>query len=297
LVLSCADRHDAQLPRRGYLGWPAVTSTLTPAEEFVHYRSLVWNFAQRDLKSRFKGTAGGWAWSFIVPLASLGVYFLVSKVILRASAPPFGNGKSGVFIVYLFVALTVWTFWANGLMTSIGSLIGTGVLLKKIYFPSYAPVLGAMIAVGIQSLIEIGVVMVVLLCFGNLGLSWLLAPVLCGLFFLFVTGTSLFLATCNIYFRDLQHFIGIFLQLLFYATPIIYTVSALDGHDFFGIPLRAIIMANPLSEFVQLFRDTLYSLEFGPILLWLGVLGWTTAAVLAGYFIYQRAGRDLAEQL
>lgn len=274
-----------------------MTSTLTMPEEFVRYRSLVWNFAQRDLKSRFKGTAGGWAWSFIVPLATLGVYFLVSKVILRSTAPPFGNGKTGVFIVYLFVALTVWSFWANGLMTSIGSLLGTGVLLKKIYFPSYAPVLGAMIAVGIQSLIEIGVVMVVLLAFGNIGASWLLALLLCAIFFLFVTGTSLFLSTLNIYFRDLQHFIGIFLQLLFYATPIIYTVSALDGHSIFGIPLRVIIMANPLSEFVQLFRDTLYSLEVGPLVLWLGVLGWTTAAVVAAVIIYERGGRDLAEQL
>jgi ABC-type polysaccharide/polyol phosphate export permease len=274
-----------------------VTSTLTTPDEFVRYRSLIWNFAQRDLKSRFKGTTAGWAWSLIVPLASLGIYTLVGKVILKGGAPHFGSGRHGNFIVYLFVALTVWSFWANGINTSIGSLIGTGVLLKKIYFPSYAPVLGAMIAVGIQSGIEICVVLVVLLCFGNIGVSWLLIPVLCALFFLFVTGTSLMLALATIYFRDLQHFIGIFLQLLFYATPIIYTVDRLEGKNLFGVSLKGVILANPISEFVELFRNVLYQLQFGSIGLWAGALGWTIAALLAGYYAYQRGGRDLAEQL
>jgi ABC-type polysaccharide/polyol phosphate export permease len=274
-----------------------VTSTLTVPEEFVRYRSLVWNFAQRDLKSRFKGTTAGWAWSLIVPLASLGIYSLVGKTILKNVPPDFGNGHKGNFIVYLFVALTIWTFWANGINTSIASLIGTGVLLKKIYFPSYAPVLGAMIAVAIQSAIEVAVVMVVLLCFGDVGASWVMIPVLCAMFFLFVTGFSLFLALCNIYVRDLQHFIGIFLQLLFYATPIIYTVSRLDGKYLFGISLHAIIFTNPLTEFIELFRETMYSLTFGSLALWGGVCAWTLAAVLAGYVAYRRGGRDLAEQL
>jgi ABC-type polysaccharide/polyol phosphate export permease len=265
--------------------------------EFMRYRSLIWNFAQRDLKSRFKGTSAGWAWSLIVPLASLGIYSLVGKTILRQEGPNFGNGHHGNFIVYLFVALTVWGFWANGVNTSIGSLVGTGVLLKKIYFPSYAPVFGAMIAVAIQSAIEIAVVMVVLLAFGNIGVSWIMIIPLCAVFFVFVAGTSLLLSLSNIYFRDLAHFIGIFLQLLFYATPIIYTADRLDGKHLFGVSLHAVILANPLSEFVELFRDIMYSLSFGRVSLWLGVLGWTAAAVLAGYFAYQRAGRDLAEQL
>jgi ABC-type polysaccharide/polyol phosphate export permease len=274
-----------------------VTSILTIPEEFTRYRSLIWNFAQRDLKSRFKGTTAGWAWSLIVPLASLGIYTLVGKVILRGVAPEFGNGHKGNFIVYLFVALTVWSFWANGINTSIASLIGTGVLLKKIYFPSYAPVLGAMIAVAIQSAIEVCVVLVVLLAFGDIGASWLLIPVLCTLFFLFVTGTSVLLALANIYFRDLQHFIGIFLQLLFYATPIIYTVDRLKGKNIFGVSLRGVILANPLSEFVELFRDVMYQLQFGSVGLWAGAVGWSLAAVIAGYVAYQRGGRDLAEQL
>ena len=274
-----------------------MTSVTAVPEEFVRYRSLIWNFAQRDLKSRFKGTSAGWAWSLIVPLASLGIYTLIGKVILKGVAPDFGNGQKGNFIVYIFVALTVWSFWANGINTSIASLIGTGVLLKKIYFPAYAPVLGAMIAVAIQSAIEIGVVMVVLLAFGNIGISWILIPVLGAIFFLFVTATSVLFALANIYFRDLQHFVGIFLQLLFYATPIIFTVRLLDGKDLFGIPLKAVILANPISEFVQLFRDVMYDLTFGSPWLWLGVIGWTVLAIFGGLMAYHRGGRDLAEQL
>lgn len=263
----------------------------------LRYRSLIWNFAQRDLKSRFKGTAIGWAWSLIVPLASLGIYTLVARVIFRSGAPTFGNGHVGNFTVYLFVALTVWSFWANGINTAMGSLLGTGVLLKKIYFPSYAPVLGSMIAVAIQSAIEIAVVLVVMLLFGNVGASWILVPVLCAVFMVFVSAASLIFALSNIYFRDLQHIISVFLQLLFYTTPIIYPITKADGHSIGGVSLRTLIMCNPVSEFVELFRDVIYKLQFGFIGLWLAALGWTAGALLVSVLVYRRGGRDLAEQL
>lgn len=274
----------------------SLATSVAPGE-LMRYRSLIWNFAQRDLKSRFKGTAMGWAWSLIVPLASLGIYSLVARVIFRAGAPNFGNGHVGNFTVFLFVALTVWSFWANGINTAIGSLLGTGVLLKKIYFPSYAPVFGAMIAVAIQSTIEVAVVLVVMLLFGNVGASWVLVPVLCLVFFVFVTAAALVFALSNIYFRDLQHIISVVLQLLFYATPIIYSISRADGHSFAGVSLRTMIMVNPVSEFVELFRDVIYKLQFGSVGLWAAALGWTIGALLLSVLAYRRGGRDLAEQL
>ncbi len=205
-------------------------STLTRAP-ILQYRSLIWNFAQRDLKARFKGTAMGWAWSLILPIASLLTYTLVAHYIFRAAPPDFGNGHKGNFAVWLFVGLTAWGFFANGLNTSIGALLGTGALLKKIYFPSYAPVLGAIIGVAIQSAIELGLVLVVLSMFGNVGLSWLLLPFWAVLFLGFVAGLSLVLSIANIYFRDLAHLVSVFLQLLFYATPVLYQDSLITNPD------------------------------------------------------------------
>ena len=108
-------------------------------------------------------------------------------------------------------------------------LLGTGALLKKIYFPSYAPVLGALIGVGIQSLIEVGLVLVVVSMFGNVGVTWLLLPFWAAIFMGFVAGVSMVLSIANIYFRDLAHLVSVFLQLLFYATPVLYQASAISN--------------------------------------------------------------------
>jgi ABC-type polysaccharide/polyol phosphate export permease len=260
------------------------------------YRSLIWNFAQRDLKARFKGTAAGWAWSLLVPLASLAIYSIVTKVLLRAHAEPFGNGHGGNYTVYLFVGLTVWSFFANTINTGFGSLLGTGALLKKIYFPSFVPVIGSTIAIAIQSSIEFGLVLVVLLAFDNVGLAWLLAPFLAAIFFVFVTAVAFVFALTNIYIRDFAHIISVFLQLLFYATPILYSPDAITQH-WHGISLRTVVNLNPVSQFVSLFRDVLYKLQFGPWGSWLIVLAWMALATLVASYLYHRNGQDLAEQL
>ena len=79
------------------------------------YRSLIWNFTQRDLKARYKGTALGWAWSLVVPLATLLIYTLVFSVIFRAEPPDFGNGEPGIFPVWLFGGLIAWNFLAQSI--------------------------------------------------------------------------------------------------------------------------------------------------------------------------------------
>jgi ABC-type polysaccharide/polyol phosphate export permease len=253
---------------------------------------LIWNFAQRDLKSRFKGTAIGWAWSLLLPVASLGLYTVVAHYIFRAKPAEFGNGTKGNFAVWLFVGLTAWNFFANAVNTSISALLSTGTLLQKIYFPSFAPVLGAVIGVIIQSAIEVAIVLAVLLGFANVGVSWLLLPVWVLLYVAFTAGAAVVFAIANIYFRDLAHIISVFLQLLFYATPILYQDSIIPNHA-----MHAVIMSNPLTEFVLLFRDLAYGLTPGRVVLWLGAVVWTAIAIALGSLLYHRFGRDLAERL
>lgn len=256
------------------------------------YRSLIWNFAQRDLKSRFKGTVVGWGWSLILPLATLLVYTLVAHYIFRAQPPDFGSGREGNFAVWLFVGLTAWGLFANGINTAIAGLLSTGPLLTKIYFPSYTPVLGSIIAVMIQSAIEVGLVLVVLAIFGNVGLTWALVPIWAAIFAVFVTGLSLVFAIANIYIRDMQHLVAVTLQLMFFATPILYPDSLITDPT-----LHAIIVSNPMSQFIDLFRDNVYGLEVGSWTAWLYVMAWAGASLAAGCWVYNRWGRDLGEHL
>jgi ABC-type polysaccharide/polyol phosphate export permease len=255
------------------------------------YRSLIWNFAQRDLKSRFKGTAIGWAWSLLLPLATLIIYTLVGHI-FKIQPAPFGDGRAGNFAVWLFVGLTAWGFFSNAVNISMAALLGTGTLLQKIYFPSFAPVLGAVIGVVIQSAIEVGLVLVVLGIFTNVGFSWLLLPVWIAIFVGFSTGAAMLFAVGNIYFRDLAHIIAVFLQLLFYATPVLYQDSLIKNKF-----LHNVIMTNPLTDFVVLFRDLAYGLTPGRLNIWAGALAWTAASLALATIVFHRYGRDLAEQM
>lgn len=258
--------------------------------------NLISNFAQRDLKSKFKGSALGWAWSLVVPLATLGIYTLVFSLVFRASPPPLGNGRDGVFVVWLFAGLTTWTFFASSVNGGIGGLLGTGSLLKKIYFPAYAPVLGSTAAVGVQSLIELGIYLVVVAVLGNIGWTWLLVLVWAALLVAFVSGLATALAILNVYVRDLAHLIAVALQLMFYATPIIYTIDYVPA-SFHGFPLRGLIAWNPMTDFVELLRSFTYAQTPGDPEMWVRAIIWTVLAVGFGWMVQRRRGGDLGEEL
>lgn len=257
---------------------------------------LISNFGQRDLKAKFKGTWLGWAWSLVVPLATLGIYTLVFSIVFRMAPPELGNGREGIFAVWLFAGLTLWTFFSSSINAGIAGLSSSGGLLQKIYFPPYAPVLGAGLAVGIQSGIEVGLFLLILLILGNVSWSWLLVPALLALFVVFCWSIATGIAILNIYYRDLAHLVNVALQLLFYLTPILYTPEFVP-EIWNGVPLRAIVTFSPLSEFIMLFRELAYGLSPGTLLTWVTVLGWTALAVGWANWVYRRRSADIGEQL
>ena len=258
------------------------------------YRSLIWNFTQRDLKSRFKGTALGWAWSLVVPLATLLIYSFVFSVIFRAVPPDLGNGDPGIYAVWLFGGLIPWTFLSLSVTMSIPTLLDNGPLLQKVYFPSYAPVLGAIGAILVQTLIESVIYGFVLILLGNVGLSWLVIALWLAIYMVFVAAIAVSLAVINVYYRDVAHLTGVVLQLLFFLTPIIYTIDQVPA-DWNGIPLQQIVMLNPIAQFVELFRALSYGLEVPPLSAWLGPIAWTAGAFLLAILVFRRWGLDVGE--
>jgi ABC-type polysaccharide/polyol phosphate export permease len=257
---------------------------------------LIWNFALRDIKSRFKGTFLGWAWSIIVPVATVIIYSVVFSAIFRAQPPPLADGRPGNYAVWLLTGLVVWTGFSNTLNTGVGTLLGTGSLLQKIYFPSYAPVLGSVISSMMQTGIEMAILLVILVAIGNVALPWLALLVWLPAFVVFVASVTYILATLNVYFRDLAYLITVALQLLFFLTPIIYPVT-LVPESWHGIPVRAIIEASPLAQFVESFREIVYALSVPSLTSWAGLFIWTTAAFGLAVLTYFRRGLDIGEQI
>lgn len=263
---------------------------------FWYYRALVFNFARRDLRARYKGTLLGFAWSLAVPISTLIIYSLVFGVIFNGQAPALGNGHKGPFFVWLFSGLAPWGMYAVTLGTSIASLLGNGPLMKKIYFPAYASVFGSVLATFYQSLIELLMLLVILLVLGNLGITWLLLVAWVALFGVFVAALSLMLSVLNVYMRDTAYLVGIMIQMQFYLTPIIYPLSVVPGR-LKGLPLRSMIEFQPMAVFVESFRSVVYDLQAGRGAVWSVAVLWTGAAVGGAALVYRRWGLDLSEEL
>ncbi|WP_154795211.1 ABC transporter permease [Occultella kanbiaonis] len=258
--------------------------------------NLISNFGRRDLKAKFNGTLLGWAWSLVVPLATLAIYTLVFSIVFRMVPPPMGNGNEGIFVVWLFCGLVLWSYFSSCVNGGMGALLGSGPLLQKIYFPAYAPVLGAGLAVGIQSLIELGILAIVLVVLLNVSWTWLLVPLVLALFVIFTASVATIVSVMNVYYRDLAHLVSVALQLLFYLTPIIYNPEIVPL-SWNGIPLRAIVEFSPLSQFVELFRAAIYDLTTGDLSTWISVTIWTVVALAGAMFVMKRRGGDLSEAL
>jgi ABC-type polysaccharide/polyol phosphate export permease len=260
------------------------------------YRGLIWNFAVRDVKSRFKGTLLGWVWSLLVPLATVVIYSVVFSAIFRAAPPDFGNGKPGNYAVFLLSGLVVWTGFATNLNVGIGTLLAAGPLLQKIYFPSYAPIIGSVIATFMQTAIEFAILAVILVVVGNVSLAWLWLVPWVIVFVLFVGAVTYVMGALNVFYRDLAYLVAVALQLLFFLTPVIYPITSVPEESH-GIPVRAIVEASPLAEFVESFKSIVYGLQVPGPRAWFALAAWCAAALGLAVLTYVRRGQDIGEHV
>ena len=244
------------------------------------YRGLVGNLAQRELKARYKRSVLGWVWSLVNPASTLAIYAIVFGTLLKVKPPVQVNGSINSFAMFLFCGLVVWNFFNSVLLGSMNSLIAAGPLLKKVYFPAEcAPAANLLVALS-QAAIESSILIVLFIAFGNAAFTMLLVPVIIVLLAVFTFGIGLVLSVANVYLRDVAYLVAVLLNLLFYATPIVYPESILKGHP----TIQTIVTLNPVNQFVRAMRECTYLLVWPSI----GQLAALTA-VSAGTFLIGRS--------
>ena len=269
--------------------------------EFLRARDLFVNLTLRELRGKYKRSLLGWTWSLLNPLATMGIFYVVFRVFLKVPVPKGDPSGLEVFAFFLLCGLLPWNLLANGLASGMGSLLANGGLIKKVYFPREVLVGSTVAAWVVSSLIELGVLAVVFLVAGNFVIPYLpVVLVLVALQALMIFGISMLLSVVNVYFRDVQHFFGIAMQLWFYATPIVYPPdlvpvrASLLGVD---LPIREILRFNPMVQFVEAYRNCLYDLRL-PSAATFAYLALVTAATLViGRIVFLRLEPRLAEEL
>jgi len=262
---------------------------------------LLWNLTLRELRSKFKRSALGWLWSVINPLAMIAIYSIIFGAFFKQE-PPVGD-PSGLHVYgfWLTCGLLPWTFLSNGLNGASASIVGNEGLVKKVWFPRWVLPAASTIAWLASYGVELIVLGVVLLVVGNMVLPWV--PVVIILMALqtgFVLGLGLMLSAANAYFRDVQHFLAIFLNIWFYATPIIYPPDLIPEENVVlgvEIPTRSILQMNPMAIFVDAYRNVLYDLRWPAATQWMAMVGVAAGALVLGGLVFRRLEPRLAEEM
>lgn len=272
---------------------------MTTIAEYRGSRELFANLALRELRSKYKRSFLGWTWSMINPLANTLVYTVVFAYFLRAQ-PPLGK-PSGikVYALMLLCGLLPWNFFQNSVMGSVGSLVGNGNLIRKTYFPRELLPASAVGANLVSHLVEMGVLMIVFLAFGDYYALLNLPFVLLLIFItgIFGLGMGLLCSILNVYFRDIEYFLTIFFLIWLYATPIVYPVSVVADKHVFGMNLLTLMKINPMTDMTLLFHATLYN---GTLPGWYELAyftGFALALLLIGLTVFNRLEGRLAEEL
>lgn len=277
---------------------------MTTLAEYAASRELLNNLTQRELRGKYKRSALGWAWSLINPLALAVIFTFVFGVVFQGRLEEVGNSNiSGIeaYPLFLLAGLLPWAFLSNGITGSIGSLVSNANLVKKVYFPREILVVSNVFSSVVSLLIELLVLGAVLMIFGNVWLLYLpLILVVVALQTIFVIGIGLLLSILNVYFRDVQHFVGIFLQIWFYATPVIYPitqVAKLADYEVLGVNLLTLYKLNPMTAFVEMYHAMFFYLQWPDWKQFVYATFVSFAMLGFGLFVFKKLEPRLAEEL
>jgi lipopolysaccharide transport system permease protein len=211
--------------------------------EFWIYRELVYFLAWRDVKVRYAQTVLGILWAIIQPLFTMVIFTLLFGKVAKIPTDDIPGP------VFYFTALVPWIYFSSTVTNAGMSLVSNSNLLTKIYFPRL--ILPA--AIAMANLVDFAIASVFLLVFLfyyhiPLTMTLLLWPFLVVLLAILSFSLGVFFAALNVKYRDIKYALPFFIQLLLFATPIIYPVSMVPER------FQWLVALNPLSAVIELFR-------------------------------------------
>lgn len=189
--------------------------------ELVDYREVIWAFGMRRLRTRYKQAVFGIGWAVIQPLAFLALFLVFLDRAIGETGETYAAGSYG--------ALVGWQFVSTATTAGGSALVNESSMLRKVFFPREAPVLGA-VGAYLPDLAINTVLLVVLVPIlgGTFGAAWLVTPLLYVLLALAAVAVGLPLAALAVYYRDFLYALPIGIQLLLFASPVAYPVDQID---------------------------------------------------------------------
>jgi lipopolysaccharide transport system permease protein len=252
--------------------------------ELYHYRDMLWFLTWRSVKVLYAQSAIGIGWAVIQPLFSM----IIFTVVFGKFAQIDSNGVP--YSVFSLTALVPWTYFANSLLEAGNSLVNQAQMISKVYFPRVVLPLSGVLA----KLVDFAIASTMLACmmafyrimpnWGVLALPLLVLIMLCS-----AMGLGLWLTALAVQYRDVKHALNFIVQLLMYATPVVYPASLVPER------WQTAYALNPMVGVIEGFRSALLSTRPMP---WdwiaLGACS-SVALLLSGLLYFRRQERVFAD--
>jgi len=183
------------------------------------YRYLLSLLIKKGIRTRYYGSALGWIWSYIRPLAQFFMYYVVIGILLGA------NRGIPLFPVYLFSGIIIVNLFSETFKNTTESITGNSSLIQKVYFPRELFSVAAAVGALVHFLPQAVVLMIISLIVG-LQVSWVtffafLAAIV--LVIIFALGLGMFFGAINVIYRDSRNIVDLILMFATWTSPVLYT--------------------------------------------------------------------------
>lgn len=244
-------------------------------KELFQYRNLINELVLRDIKKKYRRSILGYFWSMIHPLLMMLITAMVFSNLFRFDIQNFA--------LYLLTGQIIFTFYAEATNFAMGSIIENGALLKKIYIPKYLFPLSRVASSAVNLCLTLPAMLVIMIYTNQeITVNTLFCIIPLALLLFFCIGIGLFLAAFAVYFRDVFHLYGVILTALNYATPIFYPEKIIPEE------YKFLIWCNPLSYYLQAFRDSVYSNSIPSITLLGYCITFSIISLLIGSYFFRK---------
>ncbi len=259
---------------------------LPPWRELWRAREVAVRLAQRDIIVRYRQTIFGFTWVILQPLVTAGIFTIVFGVIAGLS-----TGGVPTF-VFTLSAMLAWNLFNGALGRASSSMVSNQSLVQKVFFPRLLVPISSLASIVVDFLVAFVLLVILLFVFGiNPGWAVLLTPVWVVLILMLGVGFGLMAAAYLVKYRDVGYVLPWFLQVLMYASPLAYALSAVPEN------LRWLFEINPVTWFLEVFRWSTLGTALPPTWQIIAIIVAAPLVLFLGMLVFQKNEREFADYI
>ncbi|MGD0336439.1 MAG: ABC transporter permease [Candidatus Omnitrophota bacterium] len=217
------------------------------AKEIFLRRSLIYELAQKELKTRYRRPALGFLWTFLSPFLMAVIFYVIFSLFLKIN-----TGKTPFFL-YLMTAVFSWGFFQESVLASTTSLVANKNLIRESNFPHYLIPVSIVVANLVNFLPSLLIIIIIsLFMLKGASIFLLILPLVLLLQTFITVGLAVILSIIYVKWRDIKYILDTVLLFLFYSTPVFYSLQMVK--ETFSPKLFALYISNPFVGLLVLYR-------------------------------------------